>query len=379
MIACLRLTMPQPGAFDALLERLVEFTPRVEVADGRWTTDEGRPSVVHGASLRLGSGQALRLRSGQAFIVYLDLEDLDWAEAVEVVQCIGQVMREQFHLSPAIGLARGRFTAHVAAATVEPNEALIIAPGQEAAFLAPFPVELLPLDDELARRLHLLGIRTLGQLAALPAGAVLTQFGRGGQHLQRLAQGRDDRPVLPHRSRAVERVARQFDGPVTDGTILEAVIRSMAEELTTRLRARGCMGRTLTLILHLEDGTTCERKLVLRRPTAGAEHIAQTLGELLVGMQVSCGVVGLEVTLTDLVPATGQQLDLFVHRTGQERRLHDVLKDLVARYGADCFYRISLTDREARLPERRFQLRIAECGLRNGVLQGPNPQSETLP
>jgi len=298
-------------------------------------------------------------------VLYLDLNDLSWTAAVATVQRIGQAVREARNpdsgppLTPAIGLARGKFTARVAAAVVEPNEALLIAPGHEAAFLAPFPVDLLPMDEETARRLRLLGIRTLGQLAVLPAGAVLTQLGKEGRLLHRLAQGRDDRPVLPYRPRAVERVARQFDAPVADGTILEAVLQTMAEELAAHLEAGGHMGRTLTLILHLEDGTTCEERRILRRPTAGAKHIAQTLCHLLTWIRVPCGVVELEVTLADLVPATGQQLDLFVHQVGQEHRLREVLKDLVARYGADCFYRITLTDREARLPEHRFQLQNA--------------------
>jgi nucleotidyltransferase/DNA polymerase involved in DNA repair len=383
---------------DALLEHLMEVTPRVEIAGDRRPperprTADGRPPLLE--KVAVGGLRSAVARSAvvvghrPSSIIYLDLRDLDWPAAIATVQRIGQVVREQLRLSPAIGLARGKFTARVAAAVAEPGEALLIAPGHEAAFLAPFPVDLLPMDEETARRLRLLGIRTLGQLAALPAGAVLTQLGKEGRLLHRLAQGRDpavspvpgrcgtnrDRPVRPCRPTAVERVARPFDDPVANGTILEAVIRSMAQELATRLRARGYMGRTLTLILHLEDGTTCEERLVLRRPTAGAEHIAQTLCDLLARIRVPCGVVELEVTLTDLVPTTGQQLDLpltgsgygFVHQTGQEHRLREVLQDLVARYGADRFYRISLTDREARLPERRFRLLTAEgWGLKTG-------------
>ncbi len=375
MIVCVRIL--GLVTLDVLLEHLMELTSRIEVVSDRGTTANRRPLVncklrIASSEWRIRSGE-LRVRSCEFAschsplatrysppVLYLDLSDLDWPAAVVTVQRIGQVMREQLHLTPAIGLARGKFTARVAAAVAAPNEALLIASGHEAAFLAPFPVDLLPMGEETARRLRLLGIRTLGQLAALPVGAVLTQLGKEGRLLHRLAQGRDDRPVLPWHPEVVERVAHPFDDPVADGFILQAVIRSMAQELATRLRSKGYMARRLTLIIRLEDGTTCEDRLILRRPSAGAEHIAQTLCDLLARTQISCGVVELEVALADLIPSQGQQLDLFVPQTGQEHRLQEVLKDLVARYGTDCFYRISLTDREARLPEHRFRLLTAE-------------------
>jgi hypothetical protein len=67
-------------------------------------------------------------------------------------------------------------------------------------------------------------------------------------------------------------------------------------------------------------------------------------------------VTGLEVSLADLVPAVGQQLDLFVHQTGQDKRLRQALRNVVARYGTECLYWIRLTDPQARLPERSFRL-----------------------
>jgi len=347
MIACLRIPglaahMRHTPAFDELMEILTGFTHRLEVVDERQTVDGRSPP-----------SSGLR---GRSSIIYLGLNDLDWTAAVSTAQQIGQAVRERTGLALSIGLARSRFTAHIAAATVEPNEALFIPPGQDAAFLAPLRIELLPLDDELARRLRLLGIRTLGQLATLPAGAVLTQFGREGRRLQRLAQGHDDCPLLPRRPPMGERVTQRFDGPVADRTILGTVARAVAADLARRLQARGQTGQELSLTLYLEDGTTREEAIVLRHPTADASHITHTLDQLLARARVSCGVEELEVTLSDLVPATGRQLNLFVHGAGQERRLRDVLRNLATRYGADCFYRVSLTDQEARLPERRFRL-----------------------
>ena len=287
---------------------------------------------------------------------YLDIGDQEQDQAIEVLQCIAQAVREEARLAAAIGLAGGKFPAHVAASCVEPNQALIIPPGNEREFLQGFPVEILPVDEELARRLRLLGITTLGQLAALPAGAVLAQFGREGRHLQRLAMGHDDRRVIPRRKKEAERSQRVFNHPVDNLTILEGVTREMAEGLVARLQASHRMCRELRVAIEFEDGTAREEGLIFDQPTFSREKIALNLNQLLRRIEYPCAVVSLEIALADIVPETGKQLDLFVNRVEQEARLRRLLRDLRAKYGSDCFYRASLVDREARLPEMRFTL-----------------------
>jgi nucleotidyltransferase/DNA polymerase involved in DNA repair len=287
---------------------------------------------------------------------YLDMGDLGQGEAIEVVQRIGQAVREEVHLAAAIGLAGGKFTAHVAASCVDSDQALIIAPGREREFLQGFPVELLPMDEDMARRLRLLGIGTLGQLAALPTGAVLAQFGKKGHYLQRLAMGHDDHGVIPRHKKEAERSQRVFDHPVDDLTILEAIAWEMAQGLVTRLQTSYRMCRELRVAIEFEDGTTREEGLIFSQPTFSREKITLNLSQLLGRIDCPCGVVSLEIVLGDIAPETGKQLDLFVNRVEQEARLRCMLRDLMAKYGSDRFYRASLVDREARLPERRFIL-----------------------
>ena len=316
-------------ALDRLLQVLTGFTQRVEISQGL-----------------------------DSAVGYLDLPATG---AVEMARAIGQAVREQVRLAPALGLAAGKFPAYVAAASIEPNRALIIASGREAAFLSPYPVDVLPLDEEMAHRLRLLGIGTLGQLAALPNQAILAQFGATGRQLYQLAHGHDARPVLPHHPAAAEHVSRQLDGALADRALLQAILQAMATDLAERLRARGLVGRELGLILQLEDRSTHSERLVVRHPSGDPRRLARILGELVERAPINKAVAGLEVTLAGLTPASGQQLDLFVHQTGQEHRLREALQDLVARHGAGCFYHVSLVNREAHLHERRFHLREADA------------------
>jgi DNA polymerase-4 len=212
-----------------------------------------------------------------AAVAWLDLGYLREGEAGEMARSLGQAARTATSLSPAIGLAGGKFPAYVAAASTEAGKARIVPPSRQAEFLAPFPVNTLPLDAETARRLELFGIRTLGQLAALPAGAVAAQFGAQGHLLHQLAQGRDERPVIPYHSSPAESAARRFEEPLVDQAALEAVACELAGELAARLRARVLAGRELHLVLELEDGAPHLARLVLRRPTGDAGHLRACL------------------------------------------------------------------------------------------------------
>jgi DNA polymerase IV len=324
MIACLRWS--ELHNTETLWPVLSTFSPDVELTDG--------PPAASG---------------------YLDLGHLP--EPVEVIQAIAQAVRAEGNLTPAMGVARSKFPACVAAAVARPSEALIIAPWREAKFLAPLPVELLPLDEESAHRLHLLGIRTLGQLATLPVSAVLNQFGTQGRFLRQLAQGRDDRRVFHRTPPSMESAVHQFDSPVIEWAALEAVASTMATELSTRLQAEGWAGRQVRLTLHLENRSIQQKQLVMRHATADPERLARIFNELLAQARLQAGVIEMEIVLADLVHAVGQQLDLFASGVEQGSRLCETLKDLVARYGADCFYQIALPNAEAHLPERRFLLK----------------------
>ncbi len=225
-----------------------------------------------------------------------------------------------------------------------------------AAFLAPLPIELLPLDEEWERRLRLLGLRTLGQFAVLPHAAVYRQFGKHGLFLRQLAAGFDVRRVEPFTPQIVEQVRHESDHTIGQQAVLEIVLASLASELSTRLQKRGCMGRTLHLAFTFEDGARRERHLTMQREVSGAAFIEKALRLLTDGMEpLRMGVTCIEVTLTDVVPFAGYQLDLFDHRGEQWTRLTQAVEKLAARYGREAFTRPVEIDRHARVVERRYQ------------------------
>jgi DNA polymerase-4 len=309
-----------------------------------------------GTVLQQFSQQVEQDEIGLAAISYLDLGRVVPREQVSLAQQLGRAVREQLQLAPTIGLASGKFTAYVAAASTAPNKAVIVAVGREASFLAPRSIHFLPLDEALSARLQRLGLRRLGQLASLPAGAMLHQFGRYGQWLHQLARGQDQRPVLARPPEVVEQVTRQFEGPITCQMALTMLNRELAVELANRLVASGRLARRVSLTLRLENEVAWEEQRSLRQPTTHPERLELILNALLSKAQVSCGVVAVAVKLSDLTPARGEQLDLFSPPTAQESRLQEALPHLIARYGATSFYRSFSSQQTAYLAARRFQL-----------------------
>src|SRR5579864_3170270 len=95
------------------------------------------------------------------------------------------------------GAAERRFAALAAASVARPGQMLIVSDDRTRSFLAPLPLTLLPLERERYEELEELGVRTIGELAALPGGAVADRLGADGRRAWSLARGERDGRVAP--------------------------------------------------------------------------------------------------------------------------------------------------------------------------------------
>ena len=240
------------------------------------------------------------------------------------------------------------------AAALDNHEILAVSPGHEAGFLAPFTVELLPVDGETVRQLWLLGLVTLGHVAAQPVSALLHRFGKVGRVMHRLASGRDTRPVQPYTPRAVFRQTRQLEGAVADWPTLHAILDRLLAEVLAQVD--GQTVRQVELMLLQDDGQRLENTLTLRSPSGDGVHLRQTVRELAQSLDVSGGVVEVALALSDLAPVVPRQLSLFERDPVSQDELRALLRILVARHREAGFFQIRLVDPDARLPERRFRL-----------------------
>jgi len=141
-----------------------------------------------------------------------------------------------------LGVADDLFTAEQAARRAAVQECEVVPEGGSAAYLRALPVEVLEADGAEGREavslLRRLGLRTLGDLAALPADAVQGRFGRYGARVRLRARGEEPTRMAP-RSAPPDLTAEVFFEPPLDS--VEAVcfsVRTTAERLVTDLASR---------------------------------------------------------------------------------------------------------------------------------------------
>ena len=289
-------------------------------------------------------------------LLTVDLAHLPASAREEAVREAGRTAYRHTGVVPAAGLARGKFTARVVAGIAPLGKGAFVPAGRERSFLASFPIATLPLDEESARAFHLLGLRTLGDLAALPARAVLSRFGTHGLFLHRLARGEDDRSVAAYQARPRVQVRRDLEAPLARREDLDALFTDMAREAGHRLAADGWAARRVRLVLAQEHGGPRGRILTLRSPASRGGRLAAVLREMAARVRLTAGVVAAVATFDRLVPHLREQLPLLPEVTPPADPWADLVADLAARYGRGRFFRVALADVPALLPEERVRL-----------------------
>jgi protein ImuB len=151
----------------------------------------------------------------------------------------------------------------------------VIEPGTEAASLAPLPIGLLSILDETVdvQTVKRWGLRTLGDMAALPADEVATRLGQHGVRWQRLARGEDERPLVP--AVVEERFEQSLDleWPIDGLEPLSFVLGRLMEPLSAHLERRGRGAAVLHIRLRLTTRAMHERSLELPAPMRDARTL----------------------------------------------------------------------------------------------------------
>jgi protein ImuB len=287
---------------------------------------------------------------------YAELGDLRrQADVVAVVQEVGRSVRREMsdQLQPALGWDSTKFTAQAAARRTEPGRLRAVERAGQKGFLQPLPVSLLPLASDTLRRLGFLGLRTLGQYAALPPAAVWQQFGRAGKLAQRCARGEDDRPVVPRWQAPQLSAAVEFDEPLVARERLVAALECLVAPLLAELRAGFQACGQVRLAVHFDDGDSQERERTFLLPVADEGFVVRTLANLLDGLRWSSPATGLAVTLAQVQEVVAEQLTLFPLQNERESKLQEVQRYLATRFGANCLRRAVLAQPGAPLPEWR--------------------------
>lgn len=292
---------------------------------------------------------------GAAYLEVSGLERL-YGPDERLGRSIVEDVQEATHLPVRVGLARGKFPARMAALESTARDVQIIAPGKERRFLQKLPVALLPISEEKLGRLHLLGIRTMGQYASLPVSSALAQFGLEGRVAHQLARGQDGSKIIARSRQGPQELEFRFEDPVENLQTLQTTAQGLSLELLARLHSRGQVCGRVSVTLEYDTGREEEGHVDLSEPSSEQHKIGLALGRLISSFRYEDRVSALKLSLGQLGQGKGQQLSLFPTRTLRQGRIDRALTNIVSKYGAHCFLQAQLLDLQAALPERRFAL-----------------------
>lgn len=249
-----------------------------------------------------------------------------------------------------LGLGPNRFAARAAATKGDGT----VCVGDPAAFVAPLALDVLDdCDDEVRSRLGLLGIRTLGELAALPHGPFVRRFGPAAARWHERARGIDRRPLRPRpRALRIER-QRYGEGAASSEDAVLFALRTLVGAVVDDLGAAGKRAGRLVLALECENGDTRELSTRVAQPTAVPATLFELLRARLEGVTLEAPVVGLRLVAAEL-QGGGVPVALF---TGDDPD-PDALGVVLARLDAALGEGHALRPRVAAGPriERRYAL-----------------------
>ncbi len=178
-------------------------------------------------------------------------------------------------LDVRVGIAGSRLGALVAARSG--GGVTIVQPVEDAAYLATAPLGLLDLPEELAARLDRWGIRTLGELAALPPAALFERLGSEGPRLQRLARGEDLRPLIPWAPAPPFEESAECEWGLDTLEPVTMLLADLAKKICARLVRRGLSADGFEWICRLAGRSLHEGSLALAAPMSEASAIGALL------------------------------------------------------------------------------------------------------
>jgi DNA polymerase-4/protein ImuB len=354
LCAALRLVEPDPVHYDerfaSLVAALTDVSPAVE-------PDGDRIFVGTDGLEGLYGGPEEQIREIQMRIADCGLGSSGGnPETADVESAIGNPQS-----AIRLGWGKGKFVAATAAARARPGRPVIVQPGEEEKFLASQPVSVLPLDSDTHRRFRLLGIRTLGRLAALPEDAVTSQFGALGRRLWKLAAGRTVEPVVGKLAPEPIRAALTLYAPLADRAMIARALGQLVDRALKHPRRVGWRVQALRASACLEQGASWVAAALLKDPSADRERL---LAPLLVRLEHAPPVGAVErlvVEFTAFVPGTAE-LQLFARdaaaaaRAGRRRALRAAAEEIHSRLRRPMLYHVIEIEPWSRLPERRYAL-----------------------
>ncbi len=288
---------------------------------------------------------------------YVDVSGMDkyfgafaWAKELR-----RKIIRES-GLPISMGMSVNKLVSKVTTGEFKPNAEKYIEPGTEKDFLAPLPVEKIPMiGRQTASFLYDMGVRTVGTLREMPVKFLISAFGKNGMALWKKAHGIDNSPVVPYHEQKSVSTECTFEEDTLDIPRIKAILVAMVEKVTFMLREQKKLTSCVTVKIRYANFDTETKQAQI--PYTSSDHIilrtAHELFDKLYQRRMRIRLVG--VRLSGLVYGN-HQISLF-DDTAESIRLYEAVDKIKHRYGPDKLVRATTlgTDRRVRMEMNLFK------------------------
>jgi protein ImuB len=300
--------------FEPIVRAIADVAPRVDVVEPGWLSVSALgPSRYFGGDASMAA----------------HLRDL----AVDAANSGGSESVAAGAVPVGVGVADGRFASSVAARlSVRRQEPVVVLPGDSPDFCAPLPIGWLQtldeVDGDLVDLFGRLGLRRLGDIAALEPSDVLGRFGPVGMHAHRLASGVDVRPANTTDPAPERRLDRVLDDPAAHTDAVVFVAKQLADELAARLRSEGRVCTRLVVSLETEHGERSERSWYRSAGMSGSAMVERVRWQLDAWVnlprgsahEITGGVTRVRLAPEEVRADDGHQLGLWGGQSDDDRR-----------------------------------------------------------
>ena len=244
-------------------------------------------------------------------------------------------VRDELGLIASVGIATCKIIAKVASDHEKPDGLVLVAPGEEASFLAKLPVNKLPgVGPKTGQTLLEMGVETIGQLASLSSDVAHQRLGRYGDMLRQHAQGIDNSKVEPRGEPKSMSRETTFQVDTRDLSHLHKTLLSMSEHIAHDLHAHRKRAATVTLKLRYEDFQTITHQSTLREQSEAAGTLFNASVALLEQLLTANGkrirFIGIRASH---LSGPECQLDMFSPEAQRTQNLEKAIARINSRFG----------------------------------------------
>lgn len=278
--------------------------------------------------------------------------ELLWGDYRQIGQKIKERIKAELDLTASVGIGPNKFLAKLASDLEKPDGFTVITKENMIKMVWPLSVKKLwGIGAKSSEKLMQLNIKTIGQLAQTDPGLLVKSLGNWGLEVYNLANGIDNRPVVPEREAQSIGHETTFSQDIADEEFLTRVLLDLAQDIGWRLRRARLKGRTITLKMRYPDFKTITRSHTLSQEINQDDLIYNEgvkLFQANFNSRKSLRLIGITVSGLVKEDQANQQFSLFTEKEDKSKELYKALDKVNSKFGRKTVTRARLLNQDAK-------------------------------